>query len=158
MDGGQWALGSMTRSGVPSWACSCTGPRWPLLVLIRSGSSARRRRRCVGSARCSAHCSRQRPPLALQGTAQKQPAKEGEVGRWARGIALKPARFHATQEDRVEWERGERRGAWKTGEGRLTSRRRSCRGQWQRRTTLCEQSPCKGLRPDLGLWDITAQR
>lgn len=25
-----------------------------------------------------------------------------------------------------------------------------------RRTTLCEQSPCKGLRPDLGLWDITA--
>lgn len=126
--GGQWAPGSMTCSGVPSWARSCADPGWPLQVLTRSGNSARRRRRRVWSAQCSARCSRQRPPLALQGMAQKQPAKEGEVGRWARGIGLKPARFrfHATQEDRVEWERGERRGAWKPGEGRLTSRRRSC--------------------------------
>lgn len=116
----------MCCSGVPSWACSCADPGWPLQILIRSGNSARRRRRCVGLARCSARCSRQRLPLAPQGMAQKQSAKEGEVGRWAREIGLKPSRFHTTQEDRVEWERGERRGVWKPQEGRLTSQRRSC--------------------------------
>lgn len=122
-----WAPRNETCSDVPSQAsfsadCSQAAcahgpseekhtrsrPEW---VIIHSVSSTRRRRRHDEPARHPSHCSRELPPLVLEGMVQNQAAKEGKADKWKRKIriALKSTRFHSMQGDNEVGKKGKGR-------------------------------------------------
>lgn len=92
-------------------------PEW---VIIHSVSSTRRRRRHDEPARHPSHCSRELPPLVLEGMVQNQSAEEGKVDKWKRKIciALKSIRFHNMQGNRMKWERREKAGSMEIWEAK----------------------------------------